>query len=56
MLIEKIGEASQQIMRQDAMLSEYQEEIKKLSYLVGDSNGKSMLGNNSSIKNASGIV
>lgn len=55
MLIEKIGEASQQIMRQDTLLSEYQEEIKKLSYLVGDSNGKSLVGN-SSIKSASVIV
>lgn len=54
MLIEKIGEASQQIMRQDALLSEHQEEIRKLSCLV-DSNGRSMVGN-SSIKNASMIV
>lgn len=54
MLIEKIGEASQQLMRQDALLSEHMEEIRKLSYLA-DCNGKSLAGN-SSIKSASLIV
>lgn len=52
MLVEKIGEASQQILRQDALLSEQQEEIRKL---LAEGNGRSM-GGNSSIKSASMIM
>lgn len=54
-LVEKIGEASQQIMKQDGLLSEQQEEIRRMTAIVNEVNGKSMVGN-SSIKSSSIVI
>jgi hypothetical protein len=43
-------------MKQDALLSEHQEEIKRLGGIVSEVHGRSSIVGNSSIKSASVIV